>query len=52
MIDSFNSFRLGKLEFAEPGYYEITVEITAEHDEAIQFNWVWLESEAHNPLER
>jgi alpha-L-fucosidase len=41
-IDSFNSHRLGLLEFAEPGYYTITLEIAPGKDEKIGFQWLWL----------
>ncbi len=41
-IDSFNSHRLGQVEFTEPGYYTITLEIEPGKDEIIGFQWVWL----------
>jgi len=44
-IDSFNSHRLGKLVFSEPGYYDITLEINPGKDEELNFQWLWLGTE-------
>ena len=44
-IDSFNSHRIGKLEFSGPGYYEIELEVAPEKNEKIDFQWLWLEVE-------
>jgi alpha-L-fucosidase len=44
-IDSFNSHRMGKLEFSGPGYYEIELEVVPEKNEKIDFQWLWLEVE-------
>jgi hypothetical protein len=44
-IDSFNSNRLGQLEFSEPGYYDITLEIKPGKDEELNFQWLWLGTE-------
>jgi alpha-L-fucosidase len=41
-IESFNSHRLGKLEFPEAGYYDITLEINPRKGEEIAFQWLWL----------
>ncbi len=41
-IDSFNSHRLGHLEFSEPGYYDITLEIKPGKTEELSFQWLWL----------
>ena len=41
-IDSFNAHRLGQLEFSEPGYYDITLEIKPGKDEELSFQWLWL----------
>jgi len=41
-IDSFNSHRLGLLEFSEPGYYTITLEIKPGQDDEMGFQWFWL----------
>ncbi|MDF1575550.1 MAG: alpha-L-fucosidase [Bacteroidales bacterium] len=41
-IDSFNSHRLGQLEFTEPGYYTITLEIKPGKKEEMGFQWLWL----------
>lgn len=42
-IDSFNSHRIGKLEFSQAGYYEIILEVDPAIDETIDFQWLWLE---------
>lgn len=44
-IDSFNSHRLGLLEFPEPGYYTITLEIDPGKGEEPGFQWLWLEAD-------
>ncbi|MEA3462930.1 MAG: alpha-L-fucosidase [Bacteroidota bacterium] len=44
-IDSFHSHRLGQLEFTEPGYYTITLEVKPGKDEEIGFQWLWLGGE-------
>jgi len=41
-IESFNSHRLGKLEFTEAGYYDISLEIDPHKGENIAFQWLWL----------
>jgi len=41
-IDSFNAHRFGLLEFSEPGYYKITLEIKPGKSEEIGFQWLWL----------
>jgi alpha-L-fucosidase len=41
-IESFNSHRLGKLEFTEAGYYDITLDIDPRKGEEIAFQWLWL----------
>jgi alpha-L-fucosidase len=42
-IDSFNSHRIGKLVFSEPGYFDIMLEVTPEKNETIDYQWLWLE---------
>ena len=44
-IDSFNSHRLGQLEFDEPGYYTISLEINPARGEEMGFQWLWLGTE-------
>lgn len=44
-IDSFNSHRLGQVLFAEPGYYNITLEIKPGKGEELNFQWLWLGTE-------
>ena len=41
-IGSFNAHRLGKLEFSEPGYYDIILEVMPQGDEKVDFQWLWL----------
>jgi hypothetical protein len=41
-VDSYNSHRTGKLEFPEPGYYDIVLELDPERKERINFQWLWL----------
>jgi alpha-L-fucosidase len=41
-IASFESFRLGKLEFSRPGYYEISLEVEPGKGEELGFQWLWL----------
>jgi len=41
-IPSFNSHRLGTLEFSNPGYYDITLEIEPGKEEELDFQWLWL----------
>jgi len=44
-IDSFNAQRLGQLEFSEPGYYHINLEIKPGKDQELGFQWLWLGTE-------
>jgi len=41
-IPSFYSHRLGQLEFTQPGYYDISLEIDPSEGEALGFQWLWL----------
>jgi len=41
-IGSFNSHRLGKIEFSAPGFYEITLEVEPGKGEEMGFQWLWL----------
>ncbi len=41
-IESFNSHRLGKLEFSQAGYYHITLDIVPRKGEQVGFQWLWL----------
>jgi alpha-L-fucosidase len=41
-IGSFNAHRLGKLDFPEPGYYDITLEVKPQGGEKVDFQWLWL----------
>jgi hypothetical protein len=44
-IDSYNSHRLGQLEFSEPGHYDIFLEIKPGKGEELNFQWLWLGAE-------
>jgi alpha-L-fucosidase len=41
-IKSFNAHRLGQLEFAEPGFYNITLQVNPGKGEELGFQWLWL----------
>ncbi len=41
-IGSFNSHRLGQMDFSEPGYYDISLEVKPQGGEKIDFQWLWL----------
>jgi alpha-L-fucosidase len=41
-IESFNSHRLGRLEFTQAGYYDITLDIVPRKGEELAFQWLWL----------
>lgn len=41
-IGSFNSHRLGVLDFPEAGYYDINLEIDPGKGEEMGFQWLWL----------
>jgi len=42
-IDNFTSHRLGTIHFPSSGIYNIIMEIEAEKDEPVKFQWVWVE---------
>jgi alpha-L-fucosidase len=44
-IASFESHRLGQLQFTEAGRYEISMEIDPRKNEEIDFQWLWLGTE-------
>jgi alpha-L-fucosidase len=44
-IDSFDSHRLGQLEFTQAGYYDISLEIAPRKGEEVDFQWLWLGTE-------
>ena len=44
-IESFNSHRLGQLEFPRAGYYDISLEIAPRRGEQAGFQWLWLGEE-------
>lgn len=41
-IDSFNSHRIGILNFSTPGYYDIMLNIEPANGESVDFQWLWL----------
>ena len=43
VIDSFESFRLGKVNFPTPGMYEIALEIEPGKLEEVKFQWIWID---------
>lgn len=42
VINSFESNRLGVIDFPAAGYYEVVVEIVPPKGEEVSFQWVWL----------
>jgi len=44
-IDSFDSHRLGQLDFTQAGYYDISLEIAPRKGEEVGFQWLWLGKE-------
>ncbi|MCF6270846.1 MAG: alpha-L-fucosidase [Melioribacteraceae bacterium] len=42
-IDNFTSIRVGNINFPDKGIYEIYLEIEAEKEAPIKFQWLWLE---------
>ncbi len=44
-FDNFSSHRIGTINFSEPGYYDINLEVTPNKDEEIGFQWMWLKKQ-------
>lgn len=42
VIDNFKSTRLGKINFAEKGFYEIELEVIPSEKEELKFQWIWI----------
>lgn len=42
VIDSFKSFRLGKVDFPDKGFYEVELEINPHKKEKLDFQWIWI----------
>ena len=42
-IDSFNSTRIGKINFPKPGYYDISIDIEPGKGDTVDFQWAWLD---------
>ena len=43
IIDNFKSHRIGSIDFKEPGFYTIDVNIEPAKNKEIKFQWIWLE---------
>ena len=41
-IDNFQSHKLGTINFAKPGIYEIYLDVEAGKDDELKFQWLWL----------
>jgi len=44
-FDNFSSHRIGTINFSEPGYYDINLEVTPNKGEEIGFQWMWLKKQ-------
>ena len=44
-IDSFDSHRLGQLDFTQEGYYDISLEIAPRKGDELGLQWLWLGTE-------
>ena len=42
-IDNFQSHEIGQIEFPEPGFYTIDVNIEPTENEIIKFHWIWIQ---------
>ncbi|SMO81627.1 alpha-L-fucosidase [Saccharicrinis carchari] len=42
-IDSFNSHRIGRIDFPASGYYDININIAPTNGQSIDFQWLWLD---------
>ena len=42
-IDSFNSHRIGEINFLQSGYYDISLNIEPAEGETVDFQWMWLD---------
>jgi alpha-L-fucosidase len=42
-IPCFSSLRLGEVEIAEPGYYEVEILLDPRGEGELRFQWIWLE---------
>ena len=42
VIDNFKSTRLGKINFAEKGFYDINLEVIPAEKEELKFQWIWI----------
>ncbi len=41
-LENYKSFRLGKVKFTEPGYYDIKVVVKPKKGEEVHLQWIWL----------
>ena len=42
VIDNYKSTRLGKINFAKKGFYNIELTIKPAEKEKVNFQWVWI----------
>jgi alpha-L-fucosidase len=43
VIDCFESHRIGRVAFPEPGYYELDLSLQPAAGEEVKFQWVWIQ---------
>ncbi len=43
IIDSYNSKMLGMISFSTEGYYDIILEINANDNSPVNFQWLWMQ---------
>jgi len=41
-LENYKSFRLGVINFTEPGYYNVKVTVEPKNNEEVDFQWIWL----------
>ena len=47
IIDRFKSFRIGKIQFDSPGFYNINLRLKTSTQNPIQWQWLWLNEIEH-----
>jgi alpha-L-fucosidase len=48
-IDNFAARRVGSIDIPAPGVYDVSMQVRAEEDRPVQFQWLWLAPEAGSP---
>ena len=43
VIDNFKSHEIGRIDFPEPGFYTIDVNIEGARNEPVKFQWIWIQ---------